>query len=65
VPPPACEGDACQSPAQAPGDPTLSSSVSSGPGNPSGGFRKPRHRKPHQKHRHRKRAAQHNRGGAK
>lgn len=34
VPPPACEGDACQSPVAAPTDPTPGSLTYSGPGNP-------------------------------
>lgn len=54
-PPPAeapCEGDACHNPPVAPAEPTLSSSVPSGPGNasPPGHVRHKKHRR----HRHRK-----------
>jgi hypothetical protein len=56
-----CEGDACHHPFTPPAEPTLSTSVSSGPGNgPQKTLKKPkpRHRHPkHRKARHHKRAA--------
>jgi hypothetical protein len=54
--PPPCEGDACQSPAQSPPDPTLATSISSGPAEPN------RPRKRHHQRKHHKKAA-HRRAG--
>jgi hypothetical protein len=69
-PPPApCEGDACQSPASAPSDPTPASTGFSGPGSPSAGFKKQQHKKrrPSRSHKqpHHKRSAHHKGGGAR
>jgi hypothetical protein len=66
-PPPSpveCEGDACHSPAAAPSEPTLSTSVSSGAGNQVSKHLKKHHRKHHRTKGHHKRAS-HNRRGQK
>lgn len=61
-----CEADSCHNPASAPSEPTLSTSVPSGPGN-----ERPASRRHHKKKRHRhhprrhRRPANRNRGGAK
>jgi hypothetical protein len=69
APPPGpapCEGDACHSSGAPPGDPTLSTSVSSGSGNQAELFKRHHKKRQHKKgKRHHKRAVNHKRGGAK
>lgn len=63
--PPACEGDACQSPPQAPIDSTPSSSSYSGPGNQAVArkHRAKKHRaKKHQRKKHKRQQARHRTG---
>jgi hypothetical protein len=59
-----CEGDACHHPATPPAEPTLSTSVPSGPGNQHPRKHRKRHHRTHHKaKRHHKRAGSHRGGG--